>query len=106
MGIGRKTILGNVCLANSVKGLEERFTDGDIIVTQSTDKDMVKFIERSSGIIIEQGGLTSHGAIVGLNLGKPTIVGAKDATSLLDNGELITLDSTTGFVYKGAARVL
>ena len=106
MGIGRKTILGNVCLANSVKELEERFTDGDIIVTQSTDKDMVKFIERSSGIIIEQGGLTSHGAIVGLNLGKPTTVGAKDATSLLDNGELITLDSTTGFVYKGAARVL
>lgn len=106
MGIGERTILGNVCIANNSEELEEKFTEGDIIVTQGTDKDMVKYIEKASGIISEQGGLTSHAAIVGLHLGKPTIVGAKDATNLLKDGELITLDSITGLVYKGEAKVL
>lgn len=106
MGIGKTTILGNVCVANNSEELEEKFSDGDIIVTQGTDKNMVKYIERASGIISEQGGLTSHAAIVGLHLGKPTIVGAENATKLLKDGELITLDSITGFVYKGEAKVL
>lgn len=106
MGIGKETTLGKVCIANSSEELEGKFTDGDIIVSKDTYKDMVKFIERSGGIITEQGGLTSHGAIVGLNLGKPTIVGASEATTLLKDGELITLDSTTGLVYKGEAKVL
>lgn len=106
MGIGKDTILANVCIAHTVKELEEKFKDGDIIVTESTDKDMVKFIEGSSGIITEEGGLTSHAAIVGLHLGKSTLVGAKDATTILKDGELITLDSTTGLVYKGEAKVL
>lgn len=106
MGIGKETTLGKVCIANSSEELEGKFTDGDIIVSKDTYKDMVKFIERSGGIITEQGGLTSHGAIVGLNLGKPTIVGASEATTLLKDGEVITLDSTTGLVYKGEAKVL
>ena len=67
---------------------------------------MVKFMEKASAIITEQGGLTSHAAIVGLNLNKPTIVGAQDATTILEDGEIITVDSTTGLIYKGEARVL
>lgn len=70
---------------------------------------MVEFMEKASGIIVEQGGgLTSHAAIVGLNLGKPTIVGgATDATKVLkDGGEIVTVDTIAGRIYKGEARVL
>lgn len=105
-GIGKSTALGHVCVVKSLKDLEENFKDGDIIVALYTDREMVPYMERSSGLITEQGGLTSHGAIVGLNLNKPTIVGAEGATDNLENGEVITLDSATGLVYKGEARVL
>ena len=106
MGIGKDSSLGRVCVALNKEDLINKFKDGDIIVTKDTDRDMVAFIERSSGIIIEQGGLTSHGAIVGLNLNKPTIVGAEKATEILQDGQLITMDSSTGLVYKGEAKVL
>ncbi len=106
MGIGKDSTLGRVCIANNGEELMNKFKDGDVIVSNYTDKDMVKFMERASAIITEQGGLTSHAAIVGLNLNKPTIVGAEDATIILEDGEIVTVDSTTGLVYKGEARVL
>lgn len=106
MGIGKESTLGRVCIANNIEELIEKFKDGDVIVSKDTDREMVKFMERASAIITEQGGLTSHAAIVGLNLGKPTIVGAEDATNILVDGDMVTVDSTTGLVYKGEARVL
>ena len=105
-GIGNKVGTGRVCIADTEEDLLSTFEDGDVIVTNSTYKDMVKFMERASAIIAEEGGLTSHSAIVGLNLEKPTIVGAKDAKDKLKNGDIITVDSTSGQVYKGEARVL
>lgn len=105
-GIGKHSIVGKVCIANNLEDLKDKFEDGDIIVAKDTYRDMVEYIERASGIITEQGGLTSHGAIVGLNLNKPTIVGGIDATEILVDGEIITMDSSTGLVYKGEAMVL
>jgi len=104
-GIGSRVGTGRVCIANSEDDLLANFEDGDIIVTHGTYKDMVKFMMRSSAIISEEGGLTSHSAIVGINLEKPTIVGAKDATNILKNGDIVTVDSSTGQVYNGEARV-
>lgn len=106
MGIGKDSTLGRVCIANTKEELIEKFRDGDVIVSKDTDRDMIRFMERASAIITEQGGLTSHAAIVGLNLNKPTIVGAEDATIILEDGEIVTVDSTTGLIYKGEARVL
>ncbi|CAK7074122.1 pyruvate kinase [Tissierella sp. P1] len=106
MGIGKDSTLGRVCIANNGEELMKKFRDGDVIVSKDTDREMVKFMEKASAIITEQGGLTSHAAIVGLNLNKPTIVGAQDATTILEDGEIITVDSTTGLIYKGEARVL
>ena len=63
-------------------------------------------IEQAGAIVAEHGGLTSHAAIVGLNFEIPTIVGASDATSVLEDGEIVTIDSSTGQIYKGEARVL
>lgn len=105
-GIGKDSTLGRICIADNAEELTDKFIDGDIIVSKDTDRDMVKFMERASAIITEHGGLTSHAAIVGLNLRKPTIVGADDATSILKDGDIVTVDSTTGLVYKGEARVL
>jgi pyruvate kinase len=106
MGICKGSTLGRICIANNKEELESKFRDGDIIVSRDTDRDMIPFIERASAIITEQGGLTSHAAIVGLNLNKTTIVGAENATTLLEDGEIVTVDSATGLVYKGEARVL
>lgn len=67
---------------------------------------MMPWIKRAAGIITEEGGLTSHAAIVGLNLELPTIVGAKEVTSLLTNGDEITLDSETGNIYLGRTSII
>ncbi|MDO5716471.1 MAG: pyruvate kinase [Tissierellia bacterium] len=101
MGIGEGTITGRAVVANSPEELRKEFHDGDIIVTIGMHRDMVGFAERSGGIITEEGGLTSSGAIIGLNLKKPTIVGAADATKEIKSGDMITMDLKTGQVVKG-----
>ena len=50
--------------------------------------------------------MTSHAAIVGLNMNKPVILSAKDITKLVKNGDVITVDAARGVVYKGSTRVL
>lgn len=105
-GIGNSSVSGRVCVGNSEEELLAKFQDGDIIVCNNTDKDMIRFIERSSAIVTIEGGLTSHGAIVGLNFNLPTIVGAENATILLKDGDIVTVDSESGQVYNGEARVL
>ena len=58
------------------------------------------------GILTVRGGMTSHAAIVGINLGKPVIVSAENILSKVEDGELITVDTTRGAVYRGSSRVL
>lgn len=106
MGIGRKSVSGKICIGSSKEELENKFEEGDILVSVFTDKDMVEYMKKASAIIVEQGGLTSHAAIVGLNFRKPTVVGAEGATKLLQNGETVTIDTSAGLIYKGEARVL
>ncbi|EUJ17742.1 pyruvate kinase [Listeria aquatica FSL S10-1188] len=57
--------------------------------------------KKSAAVVVEEGGLTSHAAVVGINLGIPVVVGAKDATTLINHGEIITVDSRQGAVYNG-----
>ncbi|NLH02421.1 MAG: pyruvate kinase [Clostridiales bacterium] len=105
-GIGNKAITGKVVVANSKDELEKKFKEEDILVCTSTDRDMMDYIERASALITEQGGLTSHAAIVGLNLNIPTVVGVSEATEILKDGDIITVDSITGSIYRGEAKVL
>lgn len=105
-GIGKETVYGKVCIGSSKEELMDKFKEGHILVSKYTDKDLVEFMEKAKAVIVENGGLTSHAAIVGLNLGIPTIVGAKNATSILKDGDVITADAVTGLVYKGEAKIL
>lgn len=104
MGIGEGTVTGRAVVANSKEELLSDFVDGDIIVTLGVDRDMVRFIERASAVVAEEGGLTSSGAIIGLSLKKPTVVGAVGATTAVKTGDMITVDVKSGQIVKGNVR--
>ena len=104
-GIGSMVSEGTTCVVRSAEEAERFMQRGDILVAPATDRDYMQALERAGGIITEEGGLTSHAAIVGLNLGIPTIVGVSGITRLLSTGTLVTIDSTRGLVYRGHARV-
>ncbi len=105
-GIGRKVVTGKVVIARSAKEALERIEDGAILVTIGTDSDMIEAFKRAGAVITEEGGLTSHAAIVGLNLNVPVIVGVDNATGLLHDGAIVTVDSERGHIYTGMTRVL
>jgi pyruvate kinase len=67
---------------------------------------MMDSLEKASAIITEEGGLTSHGAVVGLSLGIPVIVGIENATEFFKDGQDVTVDGNGGVIYKGHASVL
>ena len=103
-GIGKTAVTGVVHVALTPEEALD-MEDGQILVSTSTDKDFVPAMEKAAAIITETGGLTSHAAIVGLNLGKPVIVGAAGATRKLATGLLVTVDAVRGLIYRGRARV-
>lgn len=105
-GIGRKSAYGKVVVAQNANEALSKATAGSILVTVGSDAEMVPAIEKCSALITEEGGLTSHAAVVGLSLGIPVIVGAENATKLLKDGQEITVDSNRGVIYNGHAGVL
>lgn len=105
-GIGKKVITGKAVVVEKYTDANSLINEGDILVCKTTDREIMKAIEKSSAMIVEEGGYTSHAAIVGLNLNIPTIVGAKDACDIIKDGQVITIDSDKGVVYSGNMRSL
>ena len=105
-GIGRKAAVGKVVIAKTAEEANAKMTEGAILVTNSTDRDMISAIEKAGALITEEGGLTSHAAVVGLNLSIPVIVGVENATSVFSEDQDITVDASRGVVYNGHASVL
>jgi pyruvate kinase len=105
-GIGRKSAYGKVVVAQNAQEAIAKVQEGSILVTIGTHAEMVPAIEKCAALITEEGGLTSHAAVVGLNLGIPVIVGAENATKVLKDGQDITVDAKVGVVYRGHAGVL
>lgn len=105
-GIGRDYVYGKTVVTNDVQEANERLKKGDILVTSATDKDMMPAIKRAGGIITEEGGLTSHAAVVGLSLGIPVIVGVENVLNIIQDGEDVTIDGGTGNIHQGHASVL
>lgn len=75
---------------------------GDVLVAPMTNPDFVPAMKKAVAIVTERGGRTSHAAIVSRELGIPAVVGATDATKVLHEQAVITVNGSTGEVYKGA----
>ncbi|OUM86736.1 MAG: pyruvate kinase [Bacillus thermozeamaize] len=105
-GIGHQVVTGRIVKGETVEEILEKMAPNSILVTRSTDRDMMPAMEKASAIITEQGGLTSHAAIVGLELGIPVIVGVQNAMQQLEDGMEITVDTERGYIYSGKATVL
>ena len=105
IGVGRGIVTGNVVIANTADEANERVKEGDILVTEITDKGFIPAMEKAAAVITSKGGLTSHPAIVGLNFGMPVVVGVGEEINSLEDGEEVTLDGIRGLVYKGKAHL-
>ena len=105
-GVGKASVVAKATVVRNASEALAYGAEGCILVTIGTDREMMPVIENCVGIITEEGGLTSHAAVVGLSLGIPVIVGVKEATTLIKHGQEITMDAETGVIYKGHASVL
>jgi pyruvate kinase len=105
-GVGKRAISGKVVVARNAEDATTKMVDGAILVMLGTDKDMITAFEKAAAVITEEGGLTSHAAVVGLSLGIPVIVGVDGATTQFEDEEEITVDAVRGHIYAGHAKVL
>lgn len=105
-GIGKKSAYGKAVIAKTSQEALEKVEEGSILVTIGTDREMVPAIEKCAALIAEEGGLTSHAAVVGISLGIPVIVGVDRATGMIEDGQEITVDGIRGVIYNGHASVL
>ncbi|MEM7590828.1 MAG: pyruvate kinase [Cyanobacteria bacterium P01_A01_bin.83] len=99
-GIGQGAISGRARVAHNAKDIND-FNPGEILVTSSTNAQFVDIIRQASGIITEEDNITSHAAVIGLRLGIPVIVGFKNATEVIREGAILTVDAKRGVVYSG-----
>ncbi len=99
-GIGNGIVSGRVAIVKSLFDINKR-AHNKIVVIAATDTEHLGLIEEAAGLIVEEGGLSSHAAIACMTLGKPIIVGAMDATELLLEDEQITMDVMRGLIYRG-----
>lgn len=91
---------GIVKIVYEMKDLE-KVRKGDVLVTKMTNPDMVVSMQKGAAILTDEGGVTSHAAIVSREMGIPAVVGSKKATQVLKDGMQITVDGFTGKVYEG-----
>jgi pyruvate,water dikinase len=78
---------------------------GDVLVTEMTSPDFVPAMSKCVALITDKGGTTSHAAIVSREMGIPCVVGTQQATKVLSDGVVVTVDGTNGIVYEGKTEV-
>ena len=79
-------------------GITKNFRKGNILVSESTDPDLRDLIKISNGVLTEQGGVTSHAAIICRELGKPAIIGIEDLLSRINDEDEVIINANTGIV--------
>ncbi|QEI41852.1 Pyruvate kinase [Dolichospermum sp. UHCC 0315A] len=101
IGLGQGSVSGRARVVHNAMDASN-FNPGDILVASRTGVDYVEAIRKAGGIITEEESLTSHAAVIGLRLGVPVIVGVKEATQVIKDGAILTLDMQRGLIYSGA----
>ncbi|MBN1386472.1 hypothetical protein JW968_05875 [Candidatus Woesearchaeota archaeon] len=105
----QKEIKGMVASLGKARGRVKRLLkihdmanieEGDIIVASMTRPEMVPAMKKAAAIVTDEGGVTSHAAIVSRELGVPCIIGTKNATKILKDGDLVEVDAEKGIVRK------
>lgn len=82
-----------------------KIVPGDVLVTEMTSPDFVPAMRKAVAIVTDQGGRTSHAAIVSRELGIPCVVGTKKATQVLKGDLVVTVDGGQGRIYQGARQL-
>jgi len=95
---------GTVKIVDSMDSLS-KIEQGDVLVAKMTNPDYVSAMQKASAIVTDEGGTSSHAAIVSREMGIPAIVGTKEATTKLSEGQGITVDGTKGKVYEGLTEI-
>lgn len=103
LSVGSKIVTGKARVIASALDME-KLQQGEILITEMTDPDWEPIMKKAAAIVTDQGGRTSHAAIVSRELGLTAIVGAETATKTVETGRLVTVDTTSseGFVFDGA----
>lgn len=103
IGLGNKISFGRARILESASQISQ-LQAGEILVTGRTDPDWDPVLKKAGAIITDQGGRTSHAAIIAREMGATAIVGTGDATRKIKNGQMITVSTVegdAGFVYDG-----
>ena len=95
---------GKVRILKSPKEID-KIDKGDILVAPMTSPDYVPAMKKASAIITNEGGMTSHAAIVSREMGTPCVVGTKEATKVLTDGQIVTVNGKTGEIFAGVNKV-
>ncbi|HVD98951.1 MAG TPA: phosphoenolpyruvate synthase [Cytophagaceae bacterium] len=106
VAIGKKIATGIARVLNSPSE-SEKLKEGEVLVTGITNPDWDPILKKAAAIITDKGGRTSHAAIVAREVGAVAVVGTANATSLIKDGEIVTvscIEGNEGFVYEGAAK--
>ncbi|OGD81329.1 hypothetical protein A2572_02300 [Candidatus Collierbacteria bacterium RIFOXYD1_FULL_40_9] len=87
--------IGRVRLITSIKdfGMVE---EGDVVISKSATPDFVLILDKAACLVADEGGITSHIAIVCREMDKPAIVGTKNASTTLKNNQLVEFDCAMG----------
>lgn len=102
-GLGKKIASGRARILHSPRDAD-KLKAGEVLVTEITTPDWDPIMKKAAAIVTDQGGRTSHAAIVARELGIAAVVGAGNATAKILDGEEITIscaEGDTGFVYRG-----
>ena len=103
MGLGNKISAGKARILHNPQEAS-KLQKGEILVTEKTDPDWDPILKKAGGIITNQGGRTSHAAIVAREMGAAAIVGTGNAVEVIQEGQEITIscaEGGTGMVYEG-----
>ena len=98
LGLHGGKVVAPLCVIRNLEKDAKNFNTGDVIVCHQTTREMFSMLRKSSAIVLEDDNPEGHGAIAGMSLDIPVIIGAKNATNILNSGAVVTVDGEKGTV--------